>query len=128
MKLTAVVCVLSLLLGGVALVPTSAQGAPWISDAESSMTPWVKTIKQELLKNDYWMIYANDPRIPKKEVLGLLNRAAKTQEVNDPVLAQALVREALGVFEEGVRRHYYSHTDIEPLISYIRQHVPIPIS
>lgn len=128
MKRTAVVCALSLLIGGVALVPTSAQGAPWISGVESAAAPWVKAIEQELLKKDYWMVYANDPRIPQKEVLGLLNRAAKAQEANDPALANTLVREALGVFEEGVRRHYYSQADIEPLMSYIRQHVPISVS
>lgn len=29
------------------------------------------------------------------------------------------------VFEEGVRRHYYSSSEIEPIMSYIRQHAPI---
>jgi hypothetical protein len=88
----------------------------------------MKDIERELLKKEYWMIYANDPRIPQNEVLHILNRAAKAQQANDPALARELVREALNVFEEGVCRHYYMASDIEPITSYIRQHVPIEIS
>jgi hypothetical protein len=128
MKRTAVVCALSLLIGGVALMPNSAESAPWISGGEAYAAPWMKDIEQELLKKEYWMIYANDPRIPQNEVLHILNRAAKAQQANDPALARELVREALNVFEEGVRRHYYMASDIEPITRYIRQHVPIKIS
>jgi hypothetical protein len=74
------------------------------------------------------MIYANDPRTPQNAVLHLLNRAAKAQQANDPGLARELVRQALNVFEEGVRRHSYLPSDIEPITSYIRQHVPIKLS
>jgi hypothetical protein len=74
------------------------------------------------------MIYANDPRTPQNAVLHLLNRAAKAQQDNDPGLARELVRQALNVFEEGVRRHYWLPSDIEPITSYIRQHVPIKLS
>ena len=128
MKLTAVVCALSLLLGGVALVPNDVQGAPWISGADSYAAPWVKDMEQELLKKEYWMIYANDPRTPQKEVLRLLNRVANALEAKEPALAQQLAREALGVFEEGVRKHYYAQSDIDPIMTYIRQHLPIKIS
>jgi hypothetical protein len=125
MKRMAMVCALSLLIGGVALVPNVAESAPWISGVESYGAPWMKDVEKELLKKDYWMIYANDPRTPQNEVLHLLNRAAKAQGANDPVLARELVREAFDVLEEGVRRHYYTQTDIEPIISYLRHHVPI---
>ena len=128
MKLTVVVCALSLLIGGVALIPSSVQSAPWISGADSYVAPWLTDIEKELLKKDYWMVYANDPRSPQKEVLRLLNRAAKAHAANDPALAQQLVRDALGVFEEGVRRHYYSQSEIEPITTYIKQHVPIKLS
>ena len=128
MKLGAVVCALSLLIGGVTLIPNAVESAPWISGAESYSAPWMKDVERELLKKEYWMIYANDPRTPQNEVLHLLNRAAKAQEANDPALARELVRQALNVFEEGVRRHYYTPSDIEPITSYIRQHVPIRIS
>ena len=128
MKRTAVVCALSLLIGGVALIPSSAQSAPWISAADSFGATWVTDIEKELLKKEYWMIYANDPRTPQKEVLRLLNGAAKAHAANDAALAQQLAREALDVFEEGVRRHYYTEAEIKPLTTYIREHIPIKLS
>lgn len=128
MKVLALFCALSLLIGGVALVPNVVQGAPWISGAESYAAPWVKDMEQELLKKEYRMVYANDPRSPQHVALRLLNEAAKAQEANNPVLAQELAREALGVFEEGVRRHYYTWSEIEPVTTYIRQHMPIKSS
>jgi hypothetical protein len=128
MKLTTVVCALSLLIGGVTLIPNAVESAPWISGAESYAAPWMKDVEKELLKKEYWMIYANDPRTPQNEVLHLLNRAANAQEANDHALARELVRQALDVFGDGVRRHYYTLSDIEPITSYIRQHVPINIS
>jgi hypothetical protein len=119
------VCALSLLIGGVALIPNVAESAPWISGAESYGAPWMKDVEKELLKEDHRMIYANDPRTPQNEVLRLLNRAAKAQEANDPGLARELVQEAFSVLEEGVRRHYYTESDIEPIMGYLRHHVPI---
>ncbi|HEU4686285.1 MAG TPA: hypothetical protein VFS39_17395 [Nitrospira sp.] len=126
MKLTAVVCTLSLLVG-VALIATPVSGAPWISASDTYAAAWVKDIEKELLKKEHWMIYANDPRSPQQEVLRLLNRAASAQESGNRVLAQELAREALEVFEEGVRRHYYTEADIEPIVSYIKNHMPIKI-
>jgi len=128
MKVVALLCALSLLIGGVVLLPNSVQGAPWISGAETYAAPWVKDMEQELLKKEYWMVYANDPRSPQHVALRLLNNAAKAQEADDPVLAQELAREALDVFEEGVRRGYYSQSDIEPITTYIRDHLPLKIS
>jgi hypothetical protein len=125
MKGTVMVCALSLLIGGAAVSPSVVRGAPWISAADTYAAPWVTEIETELLKKEYAMIYANDPRTPQKEVLRLLNRAARAHAANDSALAQQLAREALGVFEEGVRRHYYTQSEIEPITSYIRQHVPI---
>lgn len=128
MKVLALFCALSLLIGGVVLVPNAVEGAPWISGAESYAAPWVKNMEKELLKKEYWRVYANDPRSPQHVALRLLNEAARAQEANNPVLAEELAREALGVFEEGVRRHYYSQSDIEPITTYIRDHLPIKIS
>jgi len=128
MKVTAVLCALSLLLGGMALMPMPALAAGWISGADTYAAPWVKDVEQELLKKDYRFVYTNDPRTPQAIVLRKLNQAAKAQEAKDSTLAQELVRDALGVFDEGVRRHYYSRSDIEPITTFIRQHVPIKIS
>lgn len=128
MRVTAVLCALSLLIGGVAVMPTPVPAAGWLSGADAYAAPWLKDIEEELLKKDYRYIYTNDPRTPQVVVLRKLNEAAKAQEAKDSALAQQLVRDALSVFEEGVRRHYYSQADIEPITTFIRQHVPIKTS
>ena len=125
MRATAMLCALSLLISGMALMPSSSEAAGWISGADSYAASWVKDMEQELLKKEYRDVYANDPRTPQMVALRLLNQAAKAQEANDSVLAQRLVLNALEVFEEGVRRHYYSSSEIEPIMTFIRQHVPI---
>ena len=128
MKVLARFCALSLLIGGVALLSTPVQAAGWISGAEAYAAPWVKDIEQELFKKDYRHVYANDPRTPQAVVLRKLDQAAKAYEAKDDALAQQLVRDALAVFEEGVRKHYYSQSDIDPIVTFIRQHVPIKTS
>ncbi|MBL8075334.1 MAG: hypothetical protein JNL29_13285 [Nitrospira sp.] len=124
MRVTAMLCALSLLIGGVALMPSSLEAAGWISGIDTYVAPWVKDIEQELWKKDYRDLYANDPRTPQVVALRLLNQAAKAEEANDSLLAQQLVRDALEVFETGVRKHYYSSSEIEPIMTFIRQHAP----
>jgi hypothetical protein len=128
MKLTAVLCMLSLLIGGAAFMSTSVEAAGWISGSESYAAPWVKDIEQELLKKDYRYVFGNDPRTPQASVLRLLNRAALAYEANDTAQAEQLVRDALNVFDEGIRRHYFSRSDIEPIVEFIRRHTPVKIS
>ncbi len=125
MKVRALLCPLSLLIGGVALMPSSLEAAGWISGADAYAASWVKDIEQELLKKEYRDVYANDPRTPQVVALRLLNEAARAQEAQENVLARQLVHNALEVFEEGVRKHYYSSSEIEPIMTFIRQHVPI---
>ena len=125
MRVTGVYCALSLLIGGVALNPTPVHAAGWLTEADAYAAPWVKDIEQELLKKDYSTVYASDPRTPQVVVLRKLNDAAKAQAAEDSTLVQQFVRDALSVFEEGVRKHYYSQSDIEPITTFIRQHVPI---
>lgn len=125
MRTTILLCALSLLISGVALMPSASDAAGWISGADSYAASWVQDIEQELLKKDYRDVYANDPRTPQMVALRLLNQAAKAQEAQDSVLAQQLVQDALQVFEEGVRKHYYSPSEVEPIMTFIRQRVPI---
>ena len=75
-KLSVALSALSLLIGLVLLVPSTAGAANWISGGESYAAQWVKDIEQELNKQDYWMVFMNDPRTPQPTVLHLLNRAA----------------------------------------------------
>jgi hypothetical protein len=48
MRIAAVLTALSLLNGGVALMPSSSEAANWISGTGSSAASWVKDIEQEL--------------------------------------------------------------------------------
>jgi hypothetical protein len=73
-------------------------------------------------------VFLNDPRTPQASVLTLLNEAAAAYNANERATAQDLVNEAIGVLEDGVRRHYYTDSDIEPITAFIRQHVPVKTS
>jgi hypothetical protein len=127
MRLLVGFCTLSLLLGGVALGPASAGAAEWISGADSYASAWVKDIEMELNKKEYRTVFLNDPRTPQASVLRLLNRAAITHKARNEALAQQLVREALEVIENGVRKSYYTQEDVQPITSFIKQHVPVKL-
>lgn len=113
---------LSLLFGGMAYLAPGALAAPWISGAEST---WVKEIEKELNKKDYRPLFMNDPRTPQASVMSLLSRAARAAESGNEALAQDLVHRAIDVLEDGVRRHYYEQSEIQPLLDYIKQQAPI---
>jgi hypothetical protein len=113
------------LLGGLVLsVPSVSGAADWLPRDETYAAKWVKDIEQELMKKEYQAVLGNDPRTPQATVLRLLNSAAIAYEAKNPVLAQDLVRQALEVIHDGVRRRYFSQADVEPIINYIKQHAP----
>ena len=127
MRLVVVFCALSLLLGGVALGPAPAGAADWISGADSYASAWVKDIEKELNKKEYRTVFLNDPRTPQASVLRLLNRAAIAHDAKDDALARQLAREALEVFENGVRKNYYTQDEVQPITSFIKQHIPVKL-
>jgi hypothetical protein len=127
-KLSLALSALSLLIGLVLLVPSTAGAANWISGDESYAAKWVKDIEQELNKRDYQVVFMNDPRVPQPTVLHLLNRAAIAYEAKNPQLAKDLVQEALDVLQEGVRKNWFSQADVDPIINYIKQHVPVQVT
>lgn len=127
MRFVIVVCALSLLMAGVALEPAPVWAAGWISAADSHASAWVTDIEKELYKKDYRWVFLNDPRIPQASVVRLLNRAAVAHEAKNDELARELVGEAIEVIEEGIRKNYYSREDVRPIISFIKQHVPVKL-
>lgn len=127
MRFGVVVCALSLLLAGVALEPAPVGAAGWISTANSHASAWVTEIEKELYKKDYRWVFLNDPRTPQASVVRLLNRAAAALEAKNDELAKELVGEAIEVIEEGIRKNYYSREDVRPIMSFIKQHVPVKL-
>ena len=125
MKLVVTRFALSLLIGGMTLTPSTVNAADWIgwvSGDDTYVATWVKDIERELNKKEYRAVFLNDPRTPQASVLRLLNQAAIAYNAKNSAVAEDHVRQAIEVFETGVRRHYYSQSDIEPIINYIRQH------
>lgn len=43
-------------------------------------------------------------------------------------MAKDLANEAIDVLREGIRKHYYSEEDVEPLLKHIREQIPIKMS
>ncbi len=127
-RLLAFAVSLSLLLAGIAMTPQVAHSAAWISGTESFASEWVAKIEQELSKKEYRYVFANDPRTPQASVLRLLNRAAQAQAAHDEAMAKELVREAMAVLQDGVRRNYYSAGDVEPILKHIQEQIPIKLS
>ncbi|ALA60571.1 hypothetical protein [Nitrospira moscoviensis] len=127
-RMTVLLIALSLLLGGIAFTPTPAQAAAWISGADMFASDWVAKIEKELFKKEYRYVFANDPRAPQASILHLLNRAAKAQATQNETMARELAQEAVSVLEEGIRKHYYSAEDVEPILQAIKQHVPVKLS
>ncbi len=127
MRRLVVVCALSLLLGGATLDPAPVGAAQWISGADSYVSAWVKDVEAELNKKEHRAVFLNDPRTPQASVLRLLNRAAMAHEAKDEVLARQFEQEAIGVIEDGVRKNYYTQDDVQTIISFIKQRVPVKL-
>lgn len=125
-RLMIVACVLSLLVGGGAMLPSVAGAADWIGWVSDDAThvAWVKQIEQELNKKEYRMVFLNDPRTPQASIVHLLQRAATAYNEQNPMLAEQFVSEALRVLEEGVRKNYYSEEDVQPIIALIKRYAP----
>lgn len=127
-RLAAVVISLSLLLAGTALIPSVGHTAPWISGTDAVAADWVAKIEQELSKKEYRYLFANDPRTPQASILRLLNRAAEAYSAHNEAMAKDFANEAVDVLREGIRKHYYSEQDVEPLLKHIQEQIPIKLS
>lgn len=127
-RLAAAVISLSLLLAGIALFPSVGHAAPWIPGTDAVAADWVGKIEQELSKKEYRYLFANDPRTPQASILRLLNRAAEAYSAHNEAMAKDFANEAVDVLREGIRKHYYSEQDVEPLIKHIQEQIPIKLS
>jgi hypothetical protein len=109
-------------------LPLTSHAAPWISGRDTFASDWVAKVEQELSKQDYRYVFANDPRAPQASIVRLLNQAARAQAAHNEVLAKDLAKQAMDVLRDGVRRHYYSEQDVAPLIKHIQEQILITLS
>jgi hypothetical protein len=88
-----------LLNGGIALMPMPVHAAEWISGSDAYASSWIMEIEQDLLKKDYWYVYANDPWGLQAGVLSTLNQAAKAQGAKDRGTSSCTTRSACSTGE-----------------------------
>lgn len=127
MKIRAMLAALSLLMAGTALNAPAAHAADWLALEETYNDAWVESVEQELTKKDYRWLFSNDPRSPQITIVRLLNQAAAAHQAGDAALTRSFVERAIKVLEEGVEQHYYSMSEIEPIISFIREMAPVKV-
>ena len=99
-----------------------------IAAADTYAAQWVKDIEQELMKEQYRRLWSNDPRSPQAAVMYLLDDSAKALVAHSDAMARDFVRRALNVLEEGISKGYYSQSDVDPIITYIKAHAPVHMS
>jgi hypothetical protein len=110
--------------------PATQVPLSWITVAPATtyVAPWVKDIEKKLMQKQYRMLWSNDPRSPQVSMMYMLNNAAKALGEHNEVLAKDFVRRALNVLGEGIARGYYSQSDIDPIVTYIKTHAPVQLS
>lgn len=133
------VCMVSLPFAGQSFGASDAFSAPnartpaplsWITVAPANtyVAPWVHNIERELMKKQYRSLWSNDPRSPQVSMMYLLNDAARVLAKHNEALAKDFVRRALNVLGEGIARGYYSQSDIDPIVTYIKTHAPVRLN
>ena len=81
MKRTAVVRALSLLIGGVALVPSTVHSAPWISATDSYAASWVAETREGIAEKGLLDDLCERPSDPSERSLAACQRATVRSNV-----------------------------------------------
>jgi hypothetical protein len=102
---------------------TPGLAADWLAPAadQDVTAPWVNDITSQLEKDPYRDIFMNAlGNSPQAVVVRYLNNAAQALQAGNKPLAQSYVDRTIDIFDNGVRRGYYSQTDVEPIKKLIR--------
>jgi hypothetical protein len=105
------------------VVPGMILAADWLAPAadQTVTAPWVKDIAAQLTKDPYRDVFVNAPgEPPHPAVIRYLNGAAQAIQAGNKLLAQSYVDRTLAIFDNGVRRGYYTQADVEPIKKIIR--------
>lgn len=113
---------LAVLSAAPALAPATADAAQWLAPAaaEKIEARWVKEVDYQLRSNEFKNLFINAPGgAPQGAILRYLNHAADALGTGDKEAAKDFIAQALDVVDNGVRRGWYSRSDVEPLRNMI---------
>lgn len=115
---------LAVLSAGAALtaLPSTAHAAQWLAPAaaEKIKARWVKEVDYELRSDQFKNIFINAPGgAPQAAILRYLNHAADALDAGNKEAAKDFVDQALGVVDNGIRKGWYSKSDVAPLRNMI---------
>jgi hypothetical protein len=102
---------------------TPSWAADWLAPAadQSVAAPWVKDLTAQLQQEPYRDVFMNAlGNSPQSLIVRYLNNAAQALQAGNKPLAQSYVDRTIEIFDNGVRRGYYSRGDVEPIAKLIR--------
>ena len=102
---------------------TPGLAADWLAPAadQDVTAPWVNDITAQLNEEPYRDVFVNAlGNSPQAAIVRYLNNAAQALQAGNKPLAQSYVDRTIDIFDNGVRRGYYSQTDVEPIKKLIR--------
>lgn len=105
------------------LFATPGLTADWLAPAadQTVTAPWVKDLTAQVQQDPYRGVFMNAlGNSPQALVVRYLNNAAQALQDGNKPLAQSYVDRTIEIFDNGVRRGYYSRADVEPITKMIR--------
>ena len=97
--------------------------ADWLAPAadQTVTASWVNDIITQFNQEPYRGVFLNAlGSTPQSAIVRYLNNAAEALQAGNKPLAQSFVDRAIGIFDMGVQRGYYSQADVEPIKMLIR--------
>lgn len=109
---------------GLLAAAAPSQAADWLApSSEQTVTAdWVEDIAHQLRQEPYNRVFINAlGNTPQAHVIRQLNGAAAALKNGNKTLAEDYVRRTLAIFDDGVRRGWYSAADVEPIKAMIQK-------
>jgi hypothetical protein len=104
-------------------IPVPGLAAGWLAPGadQTVRAPWVKDILTRLGEEPYRDAFVNaSSEPPHSAIVRYLNGAAEALTTGNQPLAQSYVDLTIGIFDNGVKRGYYSRADAEAIKKMIQ--------